>query len=275
MGIDGDLSDIGTANLVQAVCASKKRTGVLMRRGDVEGYLFFDDGLIADARVGFLEGEQAAVYLLKWTEGTFRMSAEFRSGARTVGKEGQKLLAEAERRVALDRGGSPESETAGDSADDDLEVNLFTLLSRLEQGVTRLGARRGKSTRSLLDGLGELLDAVAEVHEAMFGDWSRRTTVAKAFEAATVRFPDAPTLAIDEWQFSVKTTLKTYEVGDAKETGGDRPSLRLVAVLRWILKEYLAMFGRLFRSSSRERQWWETCAVFFRELDRAQEEFEK
>jgi Domain of unknown function (DUF4388) len=271
--VDGDLRDIGTANLVQAVCANKKKTGVLMKRDEVEGYLFFDDGLIVDARVGLLEGEHAAVYLLKWTEGTFRMSAQFRSGARTVGKECQKLLAEAERRLELDRGGSSESEAGGDPADDDLEATVFTLLSRLEQGVTKLKAKRGRSAHALLDGLGDLLDLVAEVHEGMFGDWLRRTTVAKAFEAARVRFPDAPGLTIDEWRFSVKAAVKTYEDGDAKEEGGARPSTRLVAVLRWMLEEYLAMFGRLFRSSSRERQWWETCAVFLRELDRVRDEF--
>ena len=63
------------------------------------GRIYFQDGLVADARLGTLQGEEALLSLFLWRAGAFRFIDGARSPTRTITQSNESLLMEGVRRI--------------------------------------------------------------------------------------------------------------------------------------------------------------------------------
>jgi len=79
--ISGPIAELGPHSTVQMLATSAPRGTILLRRGEEEGALCFDRGLLKSARLGSLRGMEALVQMLEWREGTFEFTARIEEQA--------------------------------------------------------------------------------------------------------------------------------------------------------------------------------------------------
>lgn len=72
-GVQGHLRDLPLLDMVQILSASRRSVQIQLRHGGEEAELFLHDGQIVNAICRNLEGEAAALELLRWEEGSFWM----------------------------------------------------------------------------------------------------------------------------------------------------------------------------------------------------------
>ena len=277
MAVEGDLMDIPATSLVQTVCYGRKKTGMQLARPGEEGLMIFEEGQIVHAQAGLLEGEEAVYYLLSWSEGRFRLSEDIASTERTVRMGWNELLLEGMRRLdeGQERPGSgPALDPAREQLEERLEVRLLALLSRLEQLMVKLGERRPRAAATFVSGTAELVNLVLEFQEKRPDDGPRSVPLVKVLALTNARFPFARILEADGRRLSARMATRMFESWDGPADRKRYVFNQLAEALLWMLKEYFTMFGRTFRSESRERQWRETYSVFVRELERLKDEFE-
>lgn len=272
MTVEGDLGDLSVASLIQAVCSERRRAGLRLRRHTEEGAIYFDDGEIVHAELGLLEGERAIYSFLTWDEGQFRMSRDIASASRTVRLQWNQLLMEGMRRLdERERGFQAEPRSADyeetHGAEERFEEGLLTLVSQLEQGMTRVDERKMRSRPTLvLSTLGELVNRVSAFSEmAPLAD-ARTATLVKALIRVNERFQYARILRAESNRLSVQPAVGAYESWDGDENSRRFVFRQLVQSLIRILEEYFAFFGACFQSSARAGQWKETYQVFLADL---------
>jgi hypothetical protein len=71
-GFQGQIAGASLSDLVQMECLAGSRGAVRVASGDHVGHLFFRGGNVVYALTGSLTGEEAALEMLKWHEGTFQ-----------------------------------------------------------------------------------------------------------------------------------------------------------------------------------------------------------
>ncbi|HZA15170.1 MAG TPA: DUF4388 domain-containing protein [Myxococcaceae bacterium] len=69
--IEGSLSQLGIADLLQVLALNKRSGRLSLAKGDERGEIHVGDGRPMNARIGAVEGEKALFRLLPWAEGTF------------------------------------------------------------------------------------------------------------------------------------------------------------------------------------------------------------
>ncbi len=79
--IRGSIAPLGLASLLQMFGASAPRGTLHMRRGEIDGSIAFDAGVLRHARLGEVGGPKALVRLLGWQEGAFEFHAEVEAGS--------------------------------------------------------------------------------------------------------------------------------------------------------------------------------------------------
>jgi Tfp pilus assembly protein PilZ len=70
-GITGDLTELGVGNLLQMFASGSQAGTLTLRRGEREGIVGFEGGLLRFVRAGPVAGMKALVRLLSWNEGSF------------------------------------------------------------------------------------------------------------------------------------------------------------------------------------------------------------
>src|SRR5262245_16435292 len=85
MAMEGDIKYWGLPNIVQFICLGRHKAGLQIRRQQEEGTIYFANGEVVHATVGPLQGEEAVIQMLGWTDGTFRISNELTAPDHTVG----------------------------------------------------------------------------------------------------------------------------------------------------------------------------------------------
>lgn len=92
--MQGNLSQIGFADLL-LLATSGKKSGVLkLNRGKEAVEIFLTDGNIVHATCPIGEGEKALLYPVTWGEGTFDMSPNGTAARTTIGKSAAEILEE-------------------------------------------------------------------------------------------------------------------------------------------------------------------------------------
>jgi len=74
-GISGPIAQLGPQNVVQMFASSAPEGTLFLRRGEEEGIVCFQRGLLRLARVGNLTGVKALVRLFTWRDGSFEFNA--------------------------------------------------------------------------------------------------------------------------------------------------------------------------------------------------------
>ena len=72
VGFRAKLAGVSLWDLVQMECLARSRAVVLVTGEAGIGYLYFDRGLIVHAVTAELSGQQAALEILSWTNGSFQ-----------------------------------------------------------------------------------------------------------------------------------------------------------------------------------------------------------
>lgn len=74
-GIQGDISELGLASLVQTFGLAAREGTLDVMRGAEEGYMAFEGGCLRAASLGGARGVKALARMLTWTEGRFEFHA--------------------------------------------------------------------------------------------------------------------------------------------------------------------------------------------------------
>jgi Tfp pilus assembly protein PilZ len=74
-GISGEIGEVGIQNLVQMFLSSTPTGTLTLQRGEFEGVIGFEKGMLCFARLGAASGLKALVRLMSWNEGRFEFHA--------------------------------------------------------------------------------------------------------------------------------------------------------------------------------------------------------
>ena len=78
-GITGEIAEVGIQNLVQMFMSTMPTGTLTLQRGQHEGVIGFEKGMLCFTRLGAASGLKALVRLMTWTEGRFEFHASLDS----------------------------------------------------------------------------------------------------------------------------------------------------------------------------------------------------
>jgi hypothetical protein len=78
-GITGEIAEVGIQSLVQMFMCNMPTGTLTLQRGQHEGVIGFEKGLLCFTRLGAASGLKALVRLMSWTEGRFEFHASLDS----------------------------------------------------------------------------------------------------------------------------------------------------------------------------------------------------
>ncbi len=104
MALQGNLSEMSVADLIQHYGQNQKTTRILIQHHDEEADIFFQQGKVMHATLNGEQGEGVIYRILTWEDGQFTIAADVNPPAVTVDRSWSGLLLEGARR--LDETGS-------------------------------------------------------------------------------------------------------------------------------------------------------------------------
>jgi predicted regulator of Ras-like GTPase activity (Roadblock/LC7/MglB family) len=189
MSMQGQLRDMGVAELIQHTCQDAKTARLALESGGKQAMIYFDAGEVVHAAQGELQGEPAVYAVLSWGEGSFALEAGVEPPARTIHRGYAGLLLEGAKRIDEGHLQDPAGLVqAGDFAG--------------EAAVERMSAKEGgmSETMRALAGIEGVLGAVrvAEdgvvLEQALEGDPEKEGAVAAFVGAAAIQAGEALSL---------------------------------------------------------------------------------
>lgn len=99
MSMNGNISDLAIADLIQVNCLDRKTAKLEIRHGDQLAVVYFKAGEIVHAENGDQRGEEVIYQLLGWSEGTFNLENEIEPPMTSVNRSWSGLLLEGARRL--------------------------------------------------------------------------------------------------------------------------------------------------------------------------------
>lgn len=173
--MEGNLSDNHLVNLIQKACLERRSASLILRRRAQEGAIFFMQGEMLHAVLGKSEGEEAFHQLITWHDGFFRIIDQEPLPYRTIHKDWQDVLREAEtlnlitlpddaKVVAkLPAYSNAAMAMPEMSEDEQLEFKLIGLLANLERGVAKIGEPKlQKNPEAVLPVLTEMVNQLVD-----------------------------------------------------------------------------------------------------------------
>jgi predicted regulator of Ras-like GTPase activity (Roadblock/LC7/MglB family) len=95
--MQGNLTDMGVADLIQHACQDGKRARLWLEREGRQAEIYFQSGQVTHAACGELTGEPALFALLEWDFGQFRLEPGLEASERTIDRGYTGLLLEGAR----------------------------------------------------------------------------------------------------------------------------------------------------------------------------------
>jgi len=275
MAIKGNLHDMSLPSLVQMICTDRRKAALIIRhRRTEEGVLFFEDGQIVHARMGMLEGEDAAYELLQWTEGTFHLGDQSRIPRHTIDAPWRYLMLEAMKKVdeenmAAGAVSSPVILSPQQTAvDDELEYQIINLISQLEFSRAKLAERKTRKRPFIaLQILTEMVNVLVTFTENELNGTGR--ALEKTISLTADNYPAVRLLQIrnNRLQSTVVVTLyRNWSAGKA-----DRRDMftEMARGIVEIMESYFVYITSSFHSAETADQWRDTCLLFLEELTNA------
>lgn len=142
MAVQGNLKDFSLSSLISVNCNEMNVARLVVKRGDEEASVYFEEGNIVHANLNDVEGEDVLYTILRWKEGEFTLEQDFSAPKKTVNKpwsgivlEGMKRLDEWEQDLELDiEAGRQQAETIWEER----ERQLYRELCRVP-GIQQVG----------------------------------------------------------------------------------------------------------------------------------------
>ncbi|MEO6391825.1 MAG: DUF4388 domain-containing protein, partial [Pyrinomonadaceae bacterium] len=105
MALTGELNDLSLAELIEFFCNQRKSGRLKISYECAPGYFFFQNGALADAKIGVLRGVEAVYYALTLENAQFKFSPSFAPDERTINQPWTQVALEGLRR--MDEGIAP------------------------------------------------------------------------------------------------------------------------------------------------------------------------
>lgn len=158
-GINGSLTDLGLANMLQMFGSSAPQGTLVIDRDAEQGWIAFAGGQLLGAELGNLSGQDALIAMLRWEDGRFQFEASadpsLIEAATPWSLSGAVLSAV----CAIDEEGRSE---AGDSGDENADVACYAM--PIEPSTTfEVDFEQEEESRASLD---KTADAILELVKA-------------------------------------------------------------------------------------------------------------
>jgi DNA-binding response OmpR family regulator len=215
--VSGNLKDMSLTSMIQITCTDMKSARLVLHQPNSmpggekrEGVMFFENGQIVHAAVGSLRGTEAVYELLGWDEGSFQMESNVVAPRQTITVPWTNLLLEGTSRLdehrqewaplsgqlEADDQPSPDSGNGltgierDEEADEEKEVELLSLLSTLEQSLTRLATQKGRDRPQLvLEMLADDVNKLLELYPNWFPDASTDSFLRESLGTVAKSYP--------------------------------------------------------------------------------------
>jgi len=99
MSMQGQLRDMGVAELIQHTCQDAKTARLALDSGGKQAVIYFEGGEVVHAAQGELQGEPVIYAVLNWGEGSFALEPGVEAPARTIHRSYAGLLLEGAKRI--------------------------------------------------------------------------------------------------------------------------------------------------------------------------------
>lgn len=99
MSMQGQLRDMGVAELIQHTCQDAKTARLALDSGGKQAVIYFEGGEVVHAAQGELQGEPVIYAVLSWGEGSFALEPGVEPPARTIHRSYAGLLLEGAKRI--------------------------------------------------------------------------------------------------------------------------------------------------------------------------------
>lgn len=276
MAIKGNLQDMSLPSLVQMICTDRRMAALIIcHQNTEEGVLFFENGEIVHARLGLLEGEEAAFELLQWTEGTFHLGDQSRIPRHTIDAPWRYLMLEAMKKV--DEGnmaaGTVDSSVIlspqQTAVDEELEYQIINLISQLEFSRAKLAERKTRRQPFIaLQTLTEMVNVLVA-----FTEESGRSQMGRSLEKTITltadHYPAVRLLQIQNNRLQPTVIVTLYRDWSAGKADRRNMFTEMARGIVEILESYFVYITSSFHSVEMADQWRDTCLLFLEELTNA------
>jgi hypothetical protein len=258
--VEGDLVDLTLPTLLQALTREHSTAMLRLNHGTEQGALYFCEGTLVHAARGEVVGDEAVLELLGWSDGRFRIARNADQQPRTITRRVADLLSTGDDGHAPAHLASANGNGHG-NADEELLIELLTLLARLEQDRVRLAEGFGTS-----DGVAALLVVTTIVNSLIAFVTARcadpDVLPSRVLSRLAETQPYTQLLGEDNERLSITTAagvLKTWKTGH-----DDRQRLfqDLCRALLDVLTMYCNTVNTFFHSSREREEWRATFDLF-------------
>jgi hypothetical protein len=273
--MNGELSDINLADLIQMICNKQSDKVVLsFEDGSSRASIYFDQGDIVHAEAGSDIGEGAVYQLLAWKSGTFQLNHYDRAPRHSVTLPWGSLLSEGARLVegrvppaAAKKNGKPPLPSVKELAmDQALETDMVDLFIRLEHTRSQLAERRvRKQPEQALRFMAEMVNALSAVGDKWLDIKSPAETLTGILAGLAQTYPPIEILRVDNDVISSQaiTELFSTRKGDAFF---HQKLTQIAKGLLAVIQMQLARLTSRFHAADRKVQWEEISVTFLDDL---------
>ena len=255
--VEGDLLDLTLPTLLQAVSRERSTAVLQVQRDADHAALYFLEGVLVHAHTAQTQGDEAALELLGWPEGRFRLARDPHPQPRTVSERMARLVTTAgDTRAAQSRG-----QGSDQSVDEQLLHDLLTQLTRLEQDKARLeeGRMEGGAVPALLL-VTAVVNSMVSVVTARCSDPG--VLPSRVLPRLADEHPYTQLLGEDRDRISIVTAAGVLKTWNSKKEDRERLFLDLCRALIDVLTFYGNTASTFFRSPREREEWRATFGVF-------------
>ena len=295
--VSGNLRDMSLTSIVQMTCTDMKSAKLVLRQPNFmpdgekrEGVIFFENGQIVHAAVGSLRGTEAVYELLDWDEGFFQMESnvvaprqtisvpwthlllESTSGLDEQGQEGATLSRqlEADNHPPPDPGNGLADIERNEEADEEREVELLSLLSKLEQSLARLVARKDRDRPQFtLEMLADDVNKLLELYQNRFPDASTDSFLRESLVTVAKSYPTVRLVQTRKGCLDVSTLKRLLSNWSGGQQEREAVYTEVIEGLLYLLELMLTGTVReAIKSPAVVRRCREVYDVFLNDLER-------
>jgi hypothetical protein len=260
--VEGDLVDLTLPTLLQALTKEHSTAMLRMHHGTEQGALYFCEGALVHATRGEVVGDEAVLELLGWSDGRFRIVRNADQQPRTITQRVADFLSAA--------GDGPPSAHASPSngnghddanGDEQLLMELLTLLTRLEQDRVRLAEGSVE-----VSGVPALLIVTTIVNSLIAFVTARCTDPevlpSRVLSRLAESQPYTQLLGEDNERISIATAAGVLNTWNTGRDDRQRLFQDLCRALLDVLTMYCNTANTFFHSSREREEWRATFDVF-------------
>jgi hypothetical protein len=258
--VEGDLLDLTLPSLLQAVSREQSTAVLRLQRGVSMGAMYFREGVLVHAHAGESSGDEAAMELLGWPDGRFRLARDPEVQPRTITERMARMITTAN--TAAKIAATPQS-GAGDrpTSDEQLLHDLLTQLTRLEQDKVRL-----EEGRMEIGAVPALLLVTAVVNSMVAVVTARCSDPgvlpSRVLPRLADEHPYTQLLGEERDRISIVTAAGVLKTWNSKSEDREQLFLDLCRALLDVLTFYGNTASTFFRSPREREEWRATFGVF-------------